>query len=79
MLFRENLQEVSTKGFQITIILPMKCIWGDSVLLVIWLFTLQCPAVRRPFIAPDVTKMGKVCELDACDKMMIAKTKVICM
>jgi len=35
MLFRENLQEASTKGFQITITLPVKWTWGDSLFLVI--------------------------------------------
>lgn len=59
----------------------LSCLWNalsDSVFLVIWLFTLQCPAVPGQFVAADITKMGKVCELHICDNMMKVKRKVIC-
>lgn len=72
------MQEASTKGVQILIILPVECSWSDPVFLVIWLFTLQCPAVPGHFVAADITKMGKVCELDTCDNRMKVKRKVIC-
>lgn len=72
------MQGVSTKGFQIPIILPMECSRSDSVFLVIWLFTPQCLAVPGHFAAADITKMGKVCELDTCDNRMKVKRKVIC-
>lgn len=53
VLFRENLQEASMKGLQITIILPVKCSWDDSVFLVFWLFTLHCREVHGPFVAGE--------------------------
>lgn len=53
VLFRENLQEASIKGLQITVILPMKCALNDSVFLVLWLFTLHCPEVGGPFVAGE--------------------------
>lgn len=76
-LFKENMQEASAKGFQIPVILPMECFRSGSVFLVILLFTLQCPAVPEQFVAADITKMGKVCELDTCNNSMKVKRKVI--
>lgn len=56
----------------------MECSGSVSVFLVIWLFTLQYPAVPGQFVAAAKTKVGEVCELLRCDNRMEVKRKVIC-